>query len=193
MLGPGAPQRLPRETGVILLITLIFLVAMVMSSLALIRSVDTATLVAGNIALKQSVTQAGEIGIEAAIDSLEQYAKTGVVPGGYAPCIGTSDACSYPDTPAAGQSWADFWTAALEGLSPVQVPSADSTQPQVWFVIQRLCEDALGTVCAMPPYMKGTMSGDPGLISTGQRYYRITCKVVGVGRAVSYLQTVVLI
>jgi Tfp pilus assembly protein PilX len=52
--------RLLRQRGAVLFIALIVLVAMTLASIALIRSVDTATLGAGNLAFKQSAVQASE-------------------------------------------------------------------------------------------------------------------------------------
>jgi len=56
-----------RQRGVVLFIALIALVAMSLAAVALIRSVDTATLVAGNLAFKQSATSSGDSGAEGAI------------------------------------------------------------------------------------------------------------------------------
>lgn len=58
------------QTGVVLLITLIVLVAMTLAAIALMRSVDTGIVVAGNMAFKQGATLAGDAGTEAAINWL---------------------------------------------------------------------------------------------------------------------------
>ncbi len=55
-----------RQRGVVLFFALVALVAMSLAAVALIRSVDTATLIAGNLALKQSGNESGDRGIEAA-------------------------------------------------------------------------------------------------------------------------------
>ena len=60
-----APRR-ERQRGVVLFIALIVLVAMALAGIALVRSVDTGILVAGNIAFKQGATNAGDQGLEAA-------------------------------------------------------------------------------------------------------------------------------
>jgi Tfp pilus assembly protein PilX len=46
----SAPRLPARQRGVMLIIALIVLVAMTMAGIAMMRSVDTATIVAGNIA-----------------------------------------------------------------------------------------------------------------------------------------------
>jgi hypothetical protein len=59
-----------RQSGVVLFITLIALLAMSLAAVALIRSVDTGTLIAGNLAFKQSATSSADAGIERALDWL---------------------------------------------------------------------------------------------------------------------------
>lgn len=59
--------RANRQRGVVLFFALVSLVAMSLAAVALIRSVDTSTIIAGNLAFKQSATSAGDTGIEAAI------------------------------------------------------------------------------------------------------------------------------
>lgn len=59
-----------KQRGVVLFFTLIALVAMSLAAVALIRSVDTGTLIAGNLAFKQAATTSGDAGIEAAVNWL---------------------------------------------------------------------------------------------------------------------------
>jgi type IV pilus assembly protein PilX len=58
------------QSGIALFIALIAIVAMSLAAVALIRSVDTNSLVAGNVALKQSSTNSADSGIEAAITQI---------------------------------------------------------------------------------------------------------------------------
>ncbi|MCR4297970.1 MAG: pilus assembly PilX N-terminal domain-containing protein [Gallionella sp.] len=60
-------MHLVRQRGVVLFFTLIALLAMSLAAVALIRSVDTSTLIAGNMAFKQSATTSGDSGVESAI------------------------------------------------------------------------------------------------------------------------------
>lgn len=62
---PRLPRRL--QGGVVLVMTLIVLVALTLASLALVRSVDTSSLIAGNLAFKQSAAISADAGVEAAI------------------------------------------------------------------------------------------------------------------------------
>ena len=57
----GAPRN---QRGVILFIALIVLVAMSLAGIALMRSVDTNVLIAGNLAFRQGATLAADRGIE---------------------------------------------------------------------------------------------------------------------------------
>jgi Tfp pilus assembly protein PilX len=54
----GHPRS--NQRGVVLLVALIILVALTLSGVALIRSVDTANLIAGNQSFHQSAVHAGE-------------------------------------------------------------------------------------------------------------------------------------
>lgn len=65
------PSRIYRQKGVVLFFTLIALVVMSLAALALVRSVDTGAMVAGNMAFKQSATTSADAGVEAAIAWLE--------------------------------------------------------------------------------------------------------------------------
>ena len=54
----------------VLFFALIALVVMSLAAVALIRSVDTSTMIAGNLAFKQSATTSGDSGVEGAITAL---------------------------------------------------------------------------------------------------------------------------
>ena len=66
------PGRAPsvKQRGVALFFALIALLAISLAAVALIRSVDTSTLIAGNLSFKQSATSSGDLGVEAAISWL---------------------------------------------------------------------------------------------------------------------------
>lgn len=65
------------QRGVTLVVTLIVLVALMAAGVALIRSVDTATMVAGNLAHKDVSTRAGEIGLQVATEWLQAQVVAG--------------------------------------------------------------------------------------------------------------------
>lgn len=64
---PFVGIRAIKQRGVVLFFTLIALLGMSLAAVALIRSVDTSTLIAGNLAFKQAATTAGDAGVEAAV------------------------------------------------------------------------------------------------------------------------------
>lgn len=63
----SAPQR---QRGVVLLITLIILVAMMLAGIGMMRSIDTTTMIAGNVAFRQATLQAGDSGLTTAYNAL---------------------------------------------------------------------------------------------------------------------------
>src|ERR1700741_3462334 len=70
MRRPVSVSMSRRQQGVVLFISLIVLVAMSLAGIALMRSVDTATLVAGNMAFKQSSLQSSHSAISSAVNWL---------------------------------------------------------------------------------------------------------------------------
>lgn len=79
-------SKVHAQQGVVLFIALIALLAMSLAALALIRSVDTGGIIAGNLAFRQSATTLSDVGIEAAIIALECRGKGIIYP---APCSAT--------------------------------------------------------------------------------------------------------
>jgi Tfp pilus assembly protein PilX len=59
-----------RARGAVLFIALIVLVAMTLAGIAIMRLVDTATLIAGNLAFKQGTVQSSDNGVEQAFQWL---------------------------------------------------------------------------------------------------------------------------
>ena len=207
-----------RQGGVVLLIALIILVALSLGGIALVRSIDTTNLIAGNLAFQKSAMYSGEAGTEDAInffleatiasslqsgDSTKAYtAATPVASTGYNP----------PD-------WDAYW-ASIDP-APLTIPvSAKScghgggrvcTLPTeldaagqrrgntVSYTIQRLCEiegDPRTSGCAnaaKKPASSGASlaSGSIALAMSSQYYYRVTTRTVGPRNTVSYIQTIV--
>lgn len=67
--GLGA-HRYSKQRGVVLFLTLVALLAMSLAAVALIRSVDTSSLITGNLAFKQATTSSAEMGINAAMSMM---------------------------------------------------------------------------------------------------------------------------
>ena len=194
------------------MISLIVLVAMTLAGLALMRSVDTTTIIAGNLGFQQAATHSGDIGAETAIAWLETN-NTGTtlqnddINQGYFAARQGRD-------PAANQSWDNYWTTVLDP-NPVATPVTSAVASgNVWtlltdpvtgntvsYSIQRLCNQAgdpvsPSTGCAVSQAVvistgssKGT--GVVALQYANQIYYRITTRITGPRNTVSYIQTIV--
>lgn len=66
-----------QQRGVVLLIALIVLVAMTLAAIGMMRSVDTTTVIAGNVAFKQTTLQSADQGISTAYNTLLSIASVG--------------------------------------------------------------------------------------------------------------------
>jgi len=65
------------QRGVVLLITLIILVAMTLAGIGMMRSVDTGSIIAGNMAFRQATESASDAGSAAAFKALISVANSG--------------------------------------------------------------------------------------------------------------------
>lgn len=197
MLTPTQPQR--RQDGAVLLIALIMLVAMTLGGIALIRSVYTSNLVAGNLSFQQAAVMASDRGVEAAVKWLENNNTStnlhgdNTAAGYFASRIGSN--------PATGQSWDDFWNDVLRPVGVKALPAdALGSGNTVEYVIHRLCDNKTsptgGNPCALSPNTVGARGNDKGAGVVGlqynnQVYYRITVRVAGPRNTVSFTQAVV--
>lgn len=186
-----------RQDGVVLLIALIVLVAMTLAGIGLIRSVDTANLIAGNLAFQQAATHAGDVGLERAIAVINTKSHDGTLndndtSNGYFATLKSTD------NPAAGQSWDDFWAANLRNNAVDN--GTDQFGNHVYFVIHRQCANALsptsGGQCVASPRISvasgnSEEAGDIQFKGNSQVYYRITVRIAGPRNTVSYVQAFV--
>lgn len=197
------PAALQRERGMILVVTLIILVAMTLAAVTMLRSVDTSTLISGNLAFKQAATNSGDVGVEAAITWLEQNAAMldEDLPGnGY--YATSQDNVDLTGNKTAGNLRDDInW----ENPELVRRLVKDSVGNQVSYVIHRMCtnEGPLdGATCStdlgvQPGASEGAgkqmLSYQPGSWGgiSNKGYYRITAKVLGPKNNTSYVQAVV--
>lgn len=198
----SAPRA--RQQGVVLLITLITLVAMTLAAIALVRSVDTSNLIAGNLSFQQSTTHSGDVGIETAVSWIESNPgvtlQQDVSGSGYYATMTTLGAD--PASPATGQSWADFWNQTMKNHAAAPLP-VDGAGNQVTYIIQRLCAapgDPLASAsgcsialqkAALQNFLNSLTSGSPQPPPPGQVYYRITARIDGPRGTVSYVQAIV--
>jgi Tfp pilus assembly protein PilX len=190
-----APRR---ERGVILFISLIVLVAMSLAGIALMRSVDTNVMIAGNLAFRQGATFAADRGIE--------DAKTWLAANAGGTTLFNDQPVPY------------YWANWQSGVDLVGIGSAaddynwnnannlglDAGSNEVRYVIHRLCTTAgdpsgAGTSCVKASVAAGAGSsggGTRGVVGYGtaalpgisNTYYRVTVRVTGPRNTVSYVQ-----
>ena len=194
-LGKNASLR--RQTGVVIFLSLIVLVALMLGGIALFRSVDSGILISGNIALQKNATRSGDAGVENAVAWLTNNAGSTLyydVPGsGYI-------AAGLTNIKASNQTWAEYWDVVSASTSPVTL-SMDASGNTASYIIQRMCDVqgkaySTGVNCIEPPASSGTGSGKgAGVIALKRStsvYYRVTVRTVGPKNAVSFIQTTVL-
>lgn len=196
-----------RQCGSALFIALIVLVAMTLAAISLVRSVDTANVIAGNFAFKQAAIQSSDLGIEAALtqlpaivanslDTIVTPAANSVSPNyWYYPTMRTLDASGAPTMHELGAA------GAVTAIDWGNVPIATSSNGyDMRYVIDRLCQgpppvtDLLGKCFADPP--GGGDAGDshkggsPKFSSVGAVYYRATVRVSGPRNTISMVQVI---
>ena len=189
---------LAKQTGVVLIITLIVLVAMTLAAIALMRSVDTTNIIAGNLAFQKTTLLAADNGIERAIQvtipnlkSTSQLNSTFCSPGlGYR---------SYyqPNLDPPNQTWDAWWASMSQGNCPVTL-AADSLGNTVSYIIEALCSSNGQVNCLQTaPSQKAlkcigaNMGKNIPCPPIRTQYYRITSRTSGPRNSVSYVQVII--
>jgi Tfp pilus assembly protein PilX len=203
---PSRSTRSRAQRGVVLFIALIVIVAMALAGLALVRSVDTNVIAAGNIAFKQGATNAADQGIEAARTWLLNHKTT------------LSDDQIILATDKYYSNWqanADFTgnnpaKADFDWVNnSLEVTPDDGAGNRVRYVIHRLCADSnktpsstvcvkvssttMGALASGGEYggrrgYEGGGSSSAFNLATTTVYYRITVRVDGPRNTTSYVQ-----
>lgn len=197
-----APPAVRRERGVILFIALIVLVAMSLAGIALIRSVDTALGIAGNMAFKQATIQGSDRGVKAAYDWLAARS------GGTTLQNTDTGQAYFSSRPGTEPNWWDM--ASWENAVVLDGGAADAAGNVVRYVINRMCTEpdtpynaknaaGVDNQCALSyPASGGSTGGSMAVGATQfegipQLYYRITTRVDGPRNTVSIIQVSVLV
>jgi type IV pilus assembly protein PilX len=198
-----------RQRGVVLFFALIALVVMSLAAVALIRSVDTSTMIAGNLAFKQSAVASGDSGVEAAISALNamQAGDTLLVLSDPTDVFNQDDAANGYYTNADDIALNLFDPATWGSGSSVDV-GTDASGNRVRYIIQRMCRDpnvilsttnclfsapTLDTSGQSTPLLSTVCPAtNPGCPKVGQSpEYRITSRTDGPANTVSYVQVFV--
>ena len=185
-----------RQRGVSLFIALIVLMGMTLTGLALMRSVDTTTIISGNLAFKQSTIQAADQGIDVAYQWLAANAGTAILQN-TDPAFGF-----FSSHPAMEPDWMDpaVWIQAIN-------LATDAAGNSVSYLIHRLCTQAdtayngtnggVANECATTFVSGGTSGGGsmsvdaPVFNSSPHLFYRVTSRTAGPRGTFSAAQAVV--
>ena len=193
-----------REQGVVLFIALIVLVAMSLAGIALVRSVDTGTIIASNLAFRQNATHVGDIGIEKARKWLLD--NSGSLNADQ-PAVAGGDGAGYWATLQSGidllgndPGKTDYnWSTGISVTGPAPyVPPAGYA---VRYVIHRLCSatgaptdtgcvKSADTATSTSSTKGAAVYGSYGISASTSAMYRITVKVTGPRNSTSYVQAV---
>jgi Tfp pilus assembly protein PilX len=187
----------------VLFLALIALVAMTIAALALIRAVDTANVISGNFAFKQSTLQMAEIGIERAVTDLPTITSTSL-DAAWSSAGACTTACQYyPTMAATTDSKGKPLTADANGVvytidwNAVPTVTSPLSGYEIRYVIDRLCQgpapvtDLVGKCLSDTPISGGTKkSGGIVFSATNTVYYRATVRVTGPRNTESYVQAI---
>lgn len=196
-----------RQEGVVLMIALIVLVAMTLAGIGMIRSIDTGTMVAGNIGFRQAAVATGDGGVEAALTWLRANAGSlnmdNVSMGYYSTRQDNLDITgNRTEGGTDGVDWGG--TDSSQPTKARSLGQIDSSGNNVFYVIHRLCSipgtiNAPAQSCATSTGVgTGSSMDSPtydaqGLLTANRVYYRITSRIAGPKNTVSFVQAVVLI
>jgi type IV pilus assembly protein PilX len=196
--GGTAAQR-----GSVLIFTLIALVAMTLATLALVKSVDSTTLISGNLAFRQAATNSGDVGLEAAVAAMATIQTANIAKNPY---LDPTHAFNLTNAAVGYYSNADpnlSLSAAATWTGGASSAAADGKGNSYQYIIQRMCRYPNTVIttdhCLFSgiPEANGEMGetrpcDGPGCPSAGQLpQYRMTVRVSGPRNTVSYIQAIV--
>ncbi|MDQ6619933.1 MAG: hypothetical protein M3Z31_09585 [Pseudomonadota bacterium] len=186
----------PRESGIVLIIALVVMVALSFAGVALVRSVETTTAVVGNLAFRQAAISPANLAVETATAALfVDASKNGVA-------LITDKTQDMPAQNyfASRQAGEDVRGVPLQlqkkqNYTLPRVLYADAQQYfEVRYMIERSCSAAgpatPGNCDMMPPKQgAGTTVGDTAPPTLPQiAFYRLTVRVDGPQNTTAFLQ-----
>lgn len=197
------------QRGVVLIIALIALVSMTLAAMALVRTVDTGTLVAGNLSFRQDVSQTGNIGIEEALNWLDA---TYTANAALNPATDPSHPLNKSASSAGNMGYYSYYIDSGVAVDPLTMTWSSSNSAsagsfngnEVSYIIQRMCgikdtisdkAECLSSDADSDTHShKGCHYGqDCGQVVAGGKspIYRITVRTAGPKNTLSYLQALV--
>jgi Tfp pilus assembly protein PilX len=201
--------RRKRQAGIVIIMTLIALVILLITGVALIRSVDSTLNIAGNISFKRDLVNQADLGIAAAMTSMTSTSGTL-----YSDDVRAADlyAANYSSTkldsnnqgiPLVLINSSKFESTMNKSLDITPADTAsNSMQVTIRYVIDRQCSASGSfttikyTSCAYVP--SGGLSGDStqdafdnNAGTSDRAIYRISVKVSGPHNTETYAQTTI--
>lgn len=201
---------LKRQSGVSLFVALIALVALMLASIGLIRSVDTSTVIAGNLAFKQSATVAGDRGVETARVALTTLQNSNLTQtpsdfanhplnlddkanGYHASLDPTLDLYLPPTSP--NSPWVDAPQSSVQSQK-IANGAVDAGGNSSRYIIQRMCRTAAVQINDKSNCLFNFSSGSKNEMSNQLQpetqvsnvLYRVTVRITGPRNTVSYIQ-----
>lgn len=199
-------KNIKTQCGVVLFVALIALVVMSLAAAALIRSVDTNTLITGNLSFKQSAVVSADRGLETAIAWVQTTATNNIdllnapsVANGYFPTFDTLNL----DDPAilrADNTWNN--NSAVAAGNGIGGGVEAISQNRIRYITQRMCRSpaadpsiATCQIGAFQPKLNSFgvpeyIPGEPP-VTLPSPIYRVTVRVDGPKNTVAYTQTYV--
>jgi Tfp pilus assembly protein PilX len=207
------------QRGVSLIVVLISLLIISFAAAALLRSTDTATLIAGNLSFKKTALASGDAGTETAIawlgaNVLSTSLHADIAASGYYST--TADSCDLtgqrtPNDPTDDVNWdGGAANANCAMVARTVTPAGAAPGYKITYVINRVCNAAgdpsafvaadgvTPMVCSRQTNTDSSDSSRAGgsygsgpLSGQPQTYYRITTRVTGPRNTVRYVQAFV--
>jgi len=196
-----AGRRMPQQQrGIVLFVALIVVVVMALAGLAMMRQTGSGISIAGNVAMRQNATSAGDFGTETGRQWLID--KSLLTPTdleaddptmGYYATWGTN----LDGDPTKIATWTPG-ANAVEAITAALEP----TNNRVLYVIHRLCQavgppDAIGQNCADYQSNQGGSQGGGGAnypggqLTAARPLYRISARVEGDRSTLSFIQIII--
>jgi type IV pilus assembly protein PilX len=210
-----------KQRGISLIVVLVALLIIGFAAVALLRSSDTGTLVAGNLAFKKTALAAGDAGTETALAWLVANGSgvglynDGVANGYYST---TAEGCDLTGSRTPGNATDDVnWTGGTQPANcnmaaRTVTPPGVAAGYTVRYVINRVCNAAgdpnavyaadgvtpmicsgAGAGASEGSTRGGASYGNMPLTGMSQTYYRITSRIDGPRNTVRYVQAIVVL
>lgn len=179
-----------RQTGIVLIVTLMAMVIMLLASVALIRSTDANLLIAGNMAFKRDLINQGE----RAIPQIKTLFDTGALKTSSSRNADDPNSNYYATIQPSNKSGVPNVLFTVSGSH--DITPTDSSGVVIRYVIDRMCLSS-GVVDVSRCTVAGSTTDlNAGSSNNGQKtsgidypVYRITLRVTGPRNTVAYLQT----